>query len=633
VVGAFPSLAIGTDGLPVISYRDESQSDLKVAHCTDLSCGTATISTVDSGPGAVGGQSDLIIGSDGLPLIAYRKTACVSPFCVDGDLKVAHCNDRSCTSAQVTTLIAESDTEAVLSRGVALAIGSNGRATIAYATSPASFFEGSTYSLRTLHCLNAACSIGSLPWIITSSSNAVDSFTAATVTGGQTLVAYGQLLNVGPAASDFRVARCSSPTCAGGTVVNPDTVPWDAARHAVTLAADGLALIARSSESGHLRMAHCTDQQCSSTIATTVDNSGRVGGGVELQLGHDGLGVIAFQQPATNTLWIGHCNDPSCTSISTRVVEGVGEVGGLSLAIAPNGVPLVAYRDTDTDDLKLVAVCPYTRGCGNGTVEDDELCDDGNSLDGDACPSSCGVATPTPASTATVTPTATPTATPTETPTPTNTATPTETPTVTPTATPTVTPTVTATPTSTATPTIVGPCPEAPRSDCEQVTRSNLDWRIARGGERKQVSWKARLTDLQAVVDFADADASYVACIYDDDGSILRSLARFEFVANATCGARDCWSGRRSSRRYLDRSPDGLLELKIRANSRGTASIGLRAKDGEVPDLVAAGPDRLLAHGGPVSVQLESSGGRCWRGDFAPPASFSTDDRFFDKFR
>ena len=38
-VGTHNSIAIGTDGLPIISYHDETNGDLKVAHCETRTCG------------------------------------------------------------------------------------------------------------------------------------------------------------------------------------------------------------------------------------------------------------------------------------------------------------------------------------------------------------------------------------------------------------------------------------------------------------------------------------------------------------------------------------------------------------------------------------------------------------------
>ena len=73
LVGQYTSSSIGIDGLGVISYYDSSGSnlDLKVAHCIDVACSAATSTTVDS-PGTVGWYTSLAIGADGLPLVTYR---------------------------------------------------------------------------------------------------------------------------------------------------------------------------------------------------------------------------------------------------------------------------------------------------------------------------------------------------------------------------------------------------------------------------------------------------------------------------------------------------------------------------------------------------------------------------------
>ena len=60
------SVAIGSDGLPLISYETFG---LKVAHCSDVACTSATTATLDSGDR--GDWSSIAIGSDGLGLISY----------------------------------------------------------------------------------------------------------------------------------------------------------------------------------------------------------------------------------------------------------------------------------------------------------------------------------------------------------------------------------------------------------------------------------------------------------------------------------------------------------------------------------------------------------------------------------
>jgi hypothetical protein len=80
---------MGADGLPVISYYDITNKDLKVAKCNNAACtGTSTISLVD-GTGEVGWFTSLTIGADGLPVIAYHDMS-------QGDLKVVKCASATC---------------------------------------------------------------------------------------------------------------------------------------------------------------------------------------------------------------------------------------------------------------------------------------------------------------------------------------------------------------------------------------------------------------------------------------------------------------------------------------------------------------------------------------------------------
>ena len=124
-VGRYTSLAIGTDGLPVISYHDLA-GNLKVAKCNDAACAGVdeTITTVDDPSNFVGRYTSLAIGADGLPVISYYDDTAQS-------LQVAKCNDAACAGGD-QTITAVDDSFDVVGWDTSLAIGADGLPVISY---------------------------------------------------------------------------------------------------------------------------------------------------------------------------------------------------------------------------------------------------------------------------------------------------------------------------------------------------------------------------------------------------------------------------------------------------------------------------------------------------------------------
>jgi hypothetical protein len=89
------AVAAGSDGRALVAYALGPW--LEVAHCTDLACTMIGTTQLDSGLGFAGESVGLAIGADGRGLISYHDGT-------RGDLKVAHCQNVSCTSATVTVL-------------------------------------------------------------------------------------------------------------------------------------------------------------------------------------------------------------------------------------------------------------------------------------------------------------------------------------------------------------------------------------------------------------------------------------------------------------------------------------------------------------------------------------------------
>jgi len=88
--GIWPSLKLDASGFPVIAYYTGSTTrDLKVMHCNDVNCsGTNEATNTPDSNGDVGAQPSLALDG-GHPRVSYRDET-------NGDLKLLRCNDADC---------------------------------------------------------------------------------------------------------------------------------------------------------------------------------------------------------------------------------------------------------------------------------------------------------------------------------------------------------------------------------------------------------------------------------------------------------------------------------------------------------------------------------------------------------
>jgi hypothetical protein len=196
-VGRCTALAIGADGLPIISYYDGTNRDLKVAHCGDLACASGnTLTTVDAAD-TVGEYSSVAIGLDGLPVISYRDQTNLS-------LKVAHCGNAECSAGNSIVTVDDGGMGASTSD---IEVAADGMPIISY-------WNSQNMDLRVAHCGNLTCSSG-------------NTITTADGTG---MMGQGASMEIGPHGRpvissyngntfDLRVARCTNHLCTGA----PDT--------------------------------------------------------------------------------------------------------------------------------------------------------------------------------------------------------------------------------------------------------------------------------------------------------------------------------------------------------------------------------------------------------------------------
>jgi hypothetical protein len=333
--GLFTSIAVGDDGLGLISYYDLANQDLKVAHCDNITCTSATTSKIDT-IGSFGAHNSLSIGDDGLGLISYYDDT-------NQDLKVAHCDNITCTSATTSTL----DSAGNVGRYTSIAIGDDGLGLISY-------YDDTNGDLKVAHCDNTACSNASISTI--DSFGDVGLYTSIAVgDDGLGLISYYDSAN-----QDLKVAHCDNTACTSATTTALDSSESVGRYTSITIGADGLGLISYYyTASGDLKVAWCANTNCSMALRSTLDSTGDVGLSTSIAIGDDGLGVISYHDSTNDHLKTAHCNDVYCTSASISTVDSSLSVGShTSIAIGDDGLPLISYYDSANQDLKVVHL-PY----------------------------------------------------------------------------------------------------------------------------------------------------------------------------------------------------------------------------------------------------------------------------------
>ena len=327
--GTYAGIAIGVDGLAVIAHR--AGNGLRVTHCDDVACASATSTTVDDPGGIVAYYLDLTIGSDGLPIIAHQNFN-------TGSLRVTHCDDVACTSATSTDVVSGGGT------GPSITIGADGMPIIAHRSGT---------NLRVSHCDDLACT----------------SATSTTIDNPGNLVGNNAMITLGAdglaviAHEDFtagtlRVSHCDDVECTSATNTTVDDPAILVGGHAsITIGADGLPIIAhRDFTAKALRVSHCDDVECTSATNTTVDDpANQVGEHTSITIGSDGLPIIAHQDDTAGALRITHCNDSLCSSATSTSADAAATTVGdyASMAVGSDGLPIIAHQIVGIQALRV----------------------------------------------------------------------------------------------------------------------------------------------------------------------------------------------------------------------------------------------------------------------------------------
>lgn len=201
-VGYFASIAIPGDGLPVISYFDQMNAQIKVAKCTNASCNSGITKTsievlyVPSG----GAGSALLVPLDGRPLIGYGTYGRVDYSDPGLQLRLAKCGNTGCSAGNVSNSILRFSPSASLSM-LAMKMPADGRPHVG-------FFDSTVPAFRIMRCGDASCTAGNVVTTISDIDEEVGFSAVAIGANGLPIVAYYEAHN-----GYLKIATCSDVLC------------------------------------------------------------------------------------------------------------------------------------------------------------------------------------------------------------------------------------------------------------------------------------------------------------------------------------------------------------------------------------------------------------------------------------
>jgi hypothetical protein len=339
------AMAIGSDGLPIISHLDSSGQALALTRCLSASCTSAVTRVVDDPANSVGVGSSLAIGVDGFAVIAHQDTTAQA-------LRVTHCENVACTVRASTTV--DDSISIAVGGSPAIAIGRDGFPVISHQGD----FSG---PVRVTHCLDVACTKSTSLTVDNPTGTFFPRHTAIAIgSDGFPIIAYKDISSLA-----LRVRHCLDVACTKSTFLNVDVSSGsDVGRlPSIAIGNDGLAIISHfdnrppAAPTGNLRVTHCNDVACSSASSTTIDvgdpfTPQSSGINSSLAIGTDGLAVISHYDPFFfGTLRVARCNNVACTSATSTVVIGGGP--GSSMAIGRDGLPLFAHPGLTASTLRV----------------------------------------------------------------------------------------------------------------------------------------------------------------------------------------------------------------------------------------------------------------------------------------
>lgn len=328
-LGQYTALKLDSSGKPVISYYDQTNGNLKLAHCGNADCtGGNVLWTVDNNPGNVGLYTSLALDSSGYPVISYWDLT-------NRDLKLVHCGNATCTAGGTIWTV---DSLGAAGMHNALALNSSGNPVMSY-------LDESNFDLRLVYCGNPSCTAGGGFQTI-DTAGTVGLFTSLALdSSGKPVISYYDDTN-----GDLKVLTCGNTTCTTGNSSRIVDGVGSAVGKYTSLALDssGKPVISYYDVTNRdLKVVYCGNLTCSSgNTIRTVDSAGDVGQHTSLKLDSGGNAVISYYDFTNNKLKLARVGAPGAA----------GGVAASAVASEPDAVaPAQPLTTTEVAAVPVVA--------------------------------------------------------------------------------------------------------------------------------------------------------------------------------------------------------------------------------------------------------------------------------------
>ncbi len=298
-IGFDISGTIASNGFPLFTYNNWTNHTLRAFACTNATCSAG--SGIELTPPSAGIENDftsVALGSDGFPVISYRD---------GGVLRIFHCTSADCGAASGTPAGSSTAVNPITTgtlEGTSIAIGTDGFPIVAFIE------NGNPEYLWVYHCSNVDCTSGTTRKLdtMTIASGATTSGPPVKVmigSDGMPEIAYADMLN-----NDVRFYHCNNVACSSGTsrvLASTGTLGW---YMSAAVGVDGLPAIAYTDAktNSDLVFYRCRDVACTSGFATAIDTAGDTGYDQSMVVGADGRPLIAYQDFSNTALRTANVN-------------------------------------------------------------------------------------------------------------------------------------------------------------------------------------------------------------------------------------------------------------------------------------------------------------------------------------